>query len=149
MTQCRARYEALKKGKGKATASVDGDRSPRPPDDGEGQDEPSETTRPAPRKRSLAKGKGKQPITSLREEDSTQADDIAADLLPKRPKGRPRKVIQALGETPKTPGDGRSNAERVTRPAPRKRGRPPKVKSHESPTTTEGAEAGGGQNTPV
>jgi hypothetical protein len=134
--QCRARYESLRKGKAKATMSVDGDRSSKPPDDeGDKHSEPSEATRPTPRKRLSAKAKGKQPATSLVAEGSTQVDDNVA-RLPKRPRGRPRKVPQ--NETPTTPGDGGSNLKRAERPTPRKRGKLPGVKPRESAATTDG-----------
>jgi len=95
-----------------------------------------------------AKGKGKQPATPLQEEGVAQGDDVPTQLHSKRPRGRPRKVAQALDETPKTPEDGGgSNAEKVTRPVPRKRGRPPKVKPREShPATAGGPEGEDGQN---
>ena len=147
MIQCRARYDVLKKGKAKATASVVGGRSSRYPNDEVGeQGEPLERTRPGPRKRAPAKGKGKQPATPLQEEGTTQAGEAPIQLPPNRPRGRPRKVAQALDDPPKTPEDGGSNAEKVTRPVPRKRGRPPKVKPRESPATTECPEGEGGQN---
>ena len=136
--QCRVRYESLKKGKAKATASVGGDRSSKPPDDeGDEHGEPSDVTRPTPRKRLSAKAKGKQPATLLPAEGSTQVDDSAAQLLPKRPRNRPLNVTQ--NETLTTPGDGGSNPKRTKRPVPRKRGKPP-VKPRESPVTTDGPE---------
>lgn len=146
--QCRARYETLKKGK--ARASADKDHSLKPPDDERDESrEPSEPTRPIPRKRASNKGKGKQPVAPLPAEDSTQVDANSTRPLQKRPRGRPRKVTQAQEETLTMPGDGGSNPERVERPAPRKRGRPSKVKPHESPATTDGLEVEDEQNAQV
>lgn len=143
--QCRARYESLKKGKTKATASIDGDHSSKPPDDeSDEHGERSQAIQPTPRKRLSVKAKGKQPATPLLAEGFTQVDENAAQLLPNRPRGRPRKVTQNM--TPTAPGDGGSNPEKAGRPTPRKRGRPPRVKLHESPATTDGPEVEDKQN---
>lgn len=145
--QCRARYEALKKGKAKATASIDGDPSSKPLDDeGKEHGEPSEATRPTSRRRVPTKGKGKQLATSLPAEDSTQVDGNTTQSLPKRPRGRPRKVTQAQNDTQKTHRDEGPNAERVERPVPRKRGRPPGIKPRESLATTDGPKTKEKQN---
>ena len=143
--QCRARYEVIKRGKVKETTDLDGGSPPRPADgEGDQPDNASATTRPIPRKRASAKGKGKQPATPLLEDDSAQVGDNAVQLPQKRPRGRPRKVTQGREGTLETPGDGGSSAERVQRPVPRKRGRPPKAKSHDP--TMEGPELEAGQN---
>jgi len=144
--QCRARYEALKKGKAKAIEHADEGRSSKPPGgEGDEQGGPSRATRPTPRKRAPAKGKGKQPAAPFPTDDSTQVGGNATQIVPKRPRGRPRKATQTQADTSMTPGDGASGLVKMERPTPRKRGRPPRGKP--SPVATDGPGAEDEQNT--
>ena len=141
--QCRARYEALKKGKMKARTGVDEGSSSRPPDgQGDKEGERPETTRPTPRKRVSVKGKGKQSTTPILGEDTTQSSGNLTQLPPKRPRGRPPRVTQIHDGAQEALEGGGSDAG-VRRPTPRKRGRPPT----EASPATDVPGPGGGQNT--